>query len=60
MPPQRPHGLAVTIWPSRLWRTRCTWPLPLQSLHVTGWVPAPAPVPPQSVQATGSFRVTSI
>ena len=50
-PPQRGHGRVVTIWPSRLWRTRCTWPEPLQSAHVTGWVPAPAPLPPQSVAA---------
>ena len=37
------HGADVTIWPSRLWRTRCTCPVPLQSAHVTGCVPAPAP-----------------
>ena len=28
-----------------LWRTRCTWPRPLHSEHVTGCVPAPAPGP---------------
>ena len=38
-PPQRGHGPDVTIWPSRLWRTRCTCPEPLQSAHVTGCVP---------------------
>ena len=59
-PPQRGHGPLVTIWPSRLWRTRCTWPDPLQSAHVTGSVPAPAPDPPQSPQRCGSFSVTGI
>ena len=32
--------------------------MPLQSAHVTGLVPAPAPVPPQSPQGWGSFSVT--
>ena len=38
-PPHFGHALAVTIWPSMLWRTRCTWPRPLHSEQVTGCVP---------------------
>ena len=48
----------MTICPSRLWRTRWTWPLPLHSEHVTGCVPAPAPLPPHSSQRCGSFSET--
>ena len=46
-PPHLGQALAVTIWPSMLWRTRCTCPRPLHSLHVTGLVPSPAPLPLQ-------------
>ena len=57
-PPHRGHGDVVTICPSRLWRTRWTWPLPLHSTHVTGFVPLPAPLPSQSAQRCGRRSVT--
>ena len=36
MPLQRPHGVAVTIWPRIDWRTRWIWPEPRQSGQVLG------------------------
>ena len=42
-PPQRGQMELVTIWPRKLWRTRCTWPAPAHSRQVIGCVPGLAP-----------------
>ena len=36
VPPQRGHGVAVTIWPRIDWRTRRTSPAPWQTVQVIG------------------------
>ena len=58
-PLQRPHGVAVTIWPSIDWRTRWIWPEPRHSGQVLAVVPSRAPLPSQVVHVTGAFRFTS-
>ena len=51
-PPHFAHADDVTIWPSRLWRTRCTWPRPLHSLQVTGFVPERGKILPRRMFGT--------
>ena len=59
VPPQRGHGVAVTIWPRIDWRTRRTSPAPWQTLQVIGVVPGRAPVPRQVAQVWGRRTVSS-
>ena len=44
-PRQRGHGLALTIWPSIVWRMDRSSPRPLHCGHSTGCVPGLAPLP---------------
>jgi len=53
-PPQRGHGLEVTIWPSRDCRTRRSSPVPWQVVQVTAVVPGLAPEPEQVSQVIGA------
>ena len=57
-PPQRGQAEVVTIWPSRLWRTRRTWPAPAHSAQVTGWVPGEVPWPSQVSHRMAVLTVT--
>ena len=59
-PLQRGQTELVTIWPRKLWRTRCTWPTPAHSRQVIGSVPGLAPVAPHGSHGDRGAHVDGV